>query len=769
MELIVNKFLNEKLKSRVIKYFVFLLSFVLLYGTNNTYVYYANLMPFGVGVVFALFYIGFNGYVLSLLYFLAYILSNFSIPSLIISLNVSFVIAVLEYMKTLGKIKLNKLRVFFFQVISLISFVLFNSNTPKEILAVVVSLILSIMFLYSCLCFFDSTFNKGLLGRIGLDEKICGAVVLLVFSIGISNARIAIISLGLFFAMLIILLFSHISKYGLSLIVGAVIGCGFSISCANPIYISLFVVIALSAIAFKCKFRILSSIASILAYVLFVLIFNVGFSIGDILSIGFGGIIFCLIPKNILHAILEAFDSNQAMSIKNIYTIEKNQITQRLNDLTSVFKEMNNVYRDMVKGNLSEDKAKQMLKEDVVMEICNNCSSKDNCFRYNSFMENCINNFVDVSYEKKKAMLIDLPEYMSTNCIKINQLIMYLNNVLSVYLDYREAINNIDTSRVLIADQLLGVSNLLKALTSEIGAEFLEDKRQARLIKENLAYEGVVCLDCVVCEKDINNKIITLIVKEMQDIDKKITKVVNKTLLSKYSIVAESDSGVVGTKEFVLKNSPKYSIVFGESVRTKTGGKISGDNHTITSLDDGKYMVSICDGMGSGKRAGDISSLTISLIEDFYKAGFDNEIILSSVNKLLSLSEYENFSTIDLCIVDGKKGLYDFIKLGAASGYIKRPTGEVEIISSSGLPVGVLEDIRPHITKKYIEPMDIIILCSDGITDIMGEELIRYIKLSDSINPQILADEIMDRAIDLGGGVASDDMTVVCVRVIENV
>ena len=51
------------------------------------------------------------------------------------------------------------------------------------------------------------------------------------------------------------------------------------------------------------------------------------------------------------------------------------------------------------------------------------------------------------------------------------------------------------------------------------------------------------------------------------------------------------------------------------------------------------------------------------IIKNFYKAGFDNDIILSSVNKLLSLSEEEQFSTIDICAIDTKKNTYDRINL----------------------------------------------------------------------------------------------------------
>ena len=197
---------------------------------------------------------------------------------------------------------------------------------------------------------------------------------------------------------------------------------------------------------------------------------------------------------------------------------------------------------------------------------------------------------------------------------------------------------------------------------------------------------------------------------------------------------------------------------------------MSGDSQSLVKIDDGKYLVSICDGMGSGAKAKSISNLTMSLIENFYRAGFDNDIILSSVNKLLSLTEEENFSTIDLCIIDGKKNIYDFIKLGATTGYLKRHKGICEEIISSGLPVGMLEEISPHITKKLINPFDMLVFVSDGVSDRFENkcDLRMFIESADIINPQTLSDEILHKALSLNGNIAKDDMTVICVRVFSN-
>jgi stage II sporulation protein E len=179
--------------------------------------------------------------------------------------------------------------------------------------------------------------------------------------------------------------------------------------------------------------------------------------------------------------------------------------------------------------------------------------------------------------------------------------------------------------------------------------------------------------------------------------------------------------------------------------------------------------MSICDGMGSGREANKVSRLTLGLIENFYRAGFNNDIILSSVNKLLSLNEQENFSTIDLCAIDCRKGFYDFVKLGASSGFILRDTGEIETISSSGLPIGVLENIKPHITKLCVSAMDIVVLVSDGVSDVLQDKIPAIIRNSQIVNPQSLSEHILSLAIEKSDGVPLDDMTVVCVRVFENV
>ena len=91
MEIVENKFIKEKFNTRLLKMAVIILLGILLLGINNTYIYYSSLKPFGVSVIYALMYVGFNGYVLSAVYLLTNIIFNFEISSIIISINCCYI------------------------------------------------------------------------------------------------------------------------------------------------------------------------------------------------------------------------------------------------------------------------------------------------------------------------------------------------------------------------------------------------------------------------------------------------------------------------------------------------------------------------------------------------------------------------------------------------------------------------------------------------------------------------------------------------------
>ncbi|MDY5676491.1 MAG: SpoIIE family protein phosphatase [Eubacteriales bacterium] len=742
--------------------------FVLVYGVSQVSVFGSSLMPFGVGLIFALLLLDYSGYMLAVIYFVAGIISDFGVTGIIVNLNISVVLALAYYLIKLRKIKLKKWMLVVLALLGQLSYIITNLGSTRDNLSLFVSIVLSLFFLFSCAYFFDAISAKRQ-GFLNLDEKICGAVILILFMFGMSSTNVSIINLGFVFVPLVILLCTYVFPNDKVVVISAILGVGMSLAHMSQMYISLCVVMGLMSISFRCNFRYLSAIAVCLGHVIFTVFFNTGFSWGELLSVVIGGVMFAIIPNSVLHKYNGIFDSKSLLTVKNIVDNSKNQIVTRVKELSKIFLEMDGVYRKMVRGTLPDDKAKVMLREELVDMVCSKCENRDYCFRSSgNFVDNAIDTIVSVAYDKGKILLMDIPQHLTSNCNNTSAIVSSLNSLVSSYKQYTGVINNLDTSRILIANQLNGVSKLLDSLSSEVDVNINFDHKFNDRIKEELSYKNIICYASFVYEKDAYSRYVNLIVKtESIDkvlIEKIVSKIIGVKLMIKNVSPNDADTSMV-----YMVTKPNFDIAYGSCGITKTGKIVSGDSKSILKIDDGKYMVSICDGMGSGKNAHSISALTISLIENFYKCGFDNDTILNSVNKLLSLTEEENFSTIDLCLIDGKKNTYDFVKLGATTGYLKRENGECEKIESSGLPIGVLEEIRPHITKKLINPFDMLVFVSDGITDSFENklDLCLYISHLDIINPMLLSQNILDKALSLNSGIAIDDMTVVCVRVFE--
>lgn len=183
-------------------------------------------------------------------------------------------------------------------------------------------------------------------------------------------------------------------------------------------------------------------------------------------------------------------------------------------------------------------------------------------------------------------------------------------------------------------------------------------------------------------------------------------------------------------------------------------------------------MFAISDGMGSGPEARKCSQIVTSMLKRLLNSGFEKDTSIELINSsLLNISE-DIFATLDTAIVDLYKGNIEFIKNGACPTYIKNKR-KVQIIKSNTLPTGAIKNISADTFDKDIENEDIIIMCSDGILDsnveYKNKELwIKYL-LEDinTLNPQKIADIVLNEAIDNNYGKVKDDMSIIVFKLIK--
>ena len=180
-------------------------------------------------------------------------------------------------------------------------------------------------------------------------------------------------------------------------------------------------------------------------------------------------------------------------------------------------------------------------------------------------------------------------------------------------------------------------------------------------------------------------------------------------------------------------------------------------------------MLALSDGMGSGEYARRISDCTISLVESFYRAKMPSDTILSTVNQLLSFNREESFSCIDVATVDLDTGCADLVKIGSPLSFVLSEN-KIRVLESESLPLGILDSVKPTVLREALGAGDTVVLISDGITSAFSSstDICAFMESVPCLNPQTFADELLKKAIDLCGGVAVDDMTVVAARIFES-
>ncbi|MGE5654038.1 MAG: SpoIIE family protein phosphatase, partial [Bacillota bacterium] len=144
---------------------------------------------------------------------------------------------------------------------------------------------------------------------------------------------------------------------------------------------------------------------------------------------------------------------------------------------------------------------------------------------------------------------------------------------------------------------------------------------------------------------------------------------------------------------------------------------------------------------------------------------------IRTINSVLVLrSTDETFATVDLAMVNLHSGEAEFLKIGAASSFIKHG-GVVRTVKSSSLPIGILSNVEMESSKYQLEPGDFVIMVTDGVLDGQSdygkkdEWIVKLLRTTSAKDSQQLADELMERAREVAGGKAVDDMTIMVAQV----
>lgn len=631
-------------------------------------------------------------------------------------------------------------------------------------------IVLSVLSFYIFKLFITSYKNQPFLFRMKASEQFAFCFIIMVMAGGLSCIDIAYINVYHLVGVFSILIASRLLKPSNCLVYALMYGIGAVLNFADISYVALFSLLALTASFLKTKTSIYSCLGVIITESVLGLYFKClpFFTYMSLLQTLVACIMqFCLTNKKANMLRVMFVDDNNDFSIRDLANRNRMLAKAKLMDLSNVFFELDVVFKKMLKGDIPIEDAKNLLVEEVYSKVCDKCKDKGRCSRFNGVQKEVVI-LMNLAFEKGKISLLDISSNMANNCLKTSQIITIINRLVNQYKQYTGMVKNLDNSRLLIADQLCGVARIMQNLSLDFDSKIDSDNTMEQQIISAFEQFSVSCAEAVVYGQKGAISSVAMLIKN-NDVSKvNIEQIVSEITNQNLSVCKCQPSDTTGWISVQLEPKPIYSLMCGCFSINKSGCDVSGDCYSMQPLNNNRFLLAISDGMGHGEKAKRNSELTISVIENFYKAGFDNDIVLSSVNKLVCINQLDDFASLDLCVIDLKNAFIDMVKLGASQSYIKHQRNTT-IVEGDSLPLGVVEEVQAKVQKSAVDDGDLIILCSDGVSECFGglENLYMYINHLEEYSPQEVANCIGERAKLMCKGCISDDVTIVVARVVK--
>ncbi|MDM0929090.1 stage II sporulation protein E [Clostridium perfringens] len=610
-----------------------------------------------------------------------------------------------------------------------------------------------------------------------IDEIVSIELFICLLIVGIGTISINDISFRNIAAILFIIALAFISDTNMGAGAGITMGIILGFATGNLMEsIAIYGACGLVAGIFRESGKLFTALSFNIIFIIVTLYSGVFNNISFIEALVGTGI-FLLIPKKIYNKIsLEINKDKKVGHFSEVRFAEiKDELTERLKDFTEVLSIMGKSLNNLVGNDKLAIKNKgNALVENLSDRTCSDCDMRYMCWKRE--LHQTYNAFSDLirNYENNSGAF---PHELEKKCIKKYALVKNLEDIMNIYMVNETLKSRLGEGRKILSNHINNMSVTISEIVDEFGNELHLCTDVEKSIKKSLLKYGIN-FGSLICYNDKNGRIKIKMQMEncmgSQTCIKTVLPIISETIGKNMSIGSEGCK--INSKnnmcEIVIEEAPKYHINSHVAVATKEGEKFTGDSYSYGRTKDGNYITVISDGMGSGPEAGLESKVSVEIIEKFMEVGFDEKIAIDAVNAIMSIkfSEDEKFSTLDMNKIDLYTGNAKFMKVGAIESFIKRGN-KVEVINSNTLPFGVLEEPDVDTVEKQVSNGDVIVSISDGILDVKNDGsfdttwLIEFLKNTKYRQPKDLSIAILEKAKELSGGKAKDDMTVVVSKV----
>lgn len=494
----------------------------------------------------------------------------------------------------------------------------------------------------------------------------------------------------------------------------------------------------------------------------------------NILAISFAFIVFLLFPNDYYNSLQATYGV-----VDNTFYPYAKKITQYtssvLSNYSRSFKNLSESFVETVEiNNNIKAYEKRNLYKKICREICLECENYSVCFVDMGYTtENAIKILINEMDKPLPNLLETQTETFKKICVNNQRFFEALNKEVEILRNNLKWENKINQNKVLLSEQLNEISKVFLNIKDDVSKNVIFMPKTEKKIFNSLEASNIFPTKVLVIKnkESIINVFITLDINYTEkDAFKVITKICSditqKELKVIKTIFLENGNLQIHLSEFM-----PFDVSFGISSRKKDENNVSGDSFSAMILENGKALIAVSDGMGSGEDASISSKNALNLFEDFLESGFDKNTAIKLINSSLILkNRSDSFTTLDACLIDLYKGYAEFIKIGAVPSFIIR-NKQVFSINSSSLPIGILNNIDTEIYKKQLKENDFVILLSDGVLDVIKsydeqEKWIKKVlKSFDGKSSKDLSEHIIKESLILSKNKIQDDMTVVVCKI----
>ncbi len=479
-------------------------------------------------------------------------------------------------------------------------------------------------------------------------------------------------------------------------------------------------------------------------------------------------VIFMILPKSLGNYVTNVFapnsDSPDNEAVRRAVTMRLSFASKALSNVSScvnsVSKKLSRLYTQNA----------QWIYDTASEHTCKKCGMRYYCFeKQKDITTKDFHKLTSILKENGHVEEKDIEENFKKRCCRTKELVQSINQSYKEYLSCEAASRRITQIRSVVAGQFAGLSDILQDMSEEFEEYEKYDVDASNRVFDTLSSLSLAVVDCS-CRLSRGKGMVVeieLIITKKTNISKsQLTHEVSRACGRYFE--APTISYVGDRARIALCERPTYDVEIGSAQHVCNNGELCGDCINYFNNGLGSTVMILSDGMGTGGRAAVDSNMAASIMTKLCKAGLSYDCSLAVVNSSLMIkSEDESMATLDVVDFNLFSGKADIMKAGACATYIKK-NSKIIRKDMSGLPVGILNEVKFMKESVTLSDGDMILMVSDGAVFSDDKWIEKMLLKFDDESVEDFALMVVDEAKKRRNDGHDDDITALAVKVIEN-